>query len=278
MKKIIIKFIILTFIIVTLTLIYSRYIETKRLVTKEITITENNINKDFDGIKIVHISDIHYKRIINKDFLDKITKEINLINPDIIIFTGDLIDRNSTLKETDIDILKEFLKNLNAKYGKYSVIGNHDYIINIEQLRNIYTSSGFMLLENNYDLIYSKNNNTIYIGGISTGNFNEEDINNMIIEDDIYKILIFHEPDFVNEFQNINADLLLSGHSHNGQVNIPLLKKYFLPKNATKYYKEYYNINGKDLFISSGIGVSRYNFRLFNPPKINFYRINKETN
>lgn len=275
MKKIFLKVFIFLVLLIAFTIFYSRYIETKRLVTKEIVLNSNNINDDFDGLKTVHISDIHYKRVIDEKFLEKIIKEVNLLNPDIIVFTGDLIDNSSNIDKEDISVLKTFLKSLNAKYGKYSIIGNHDYAIDIEQLRNIYQEGKFILLENSYDLIYSKNNDTIYIGGISTGNFNSDDISNMIIEDDIYKILLFHEPDFVYEFESIDASLLLAGHSHNGQVNIPYLKKYFLPKNATTYYEEYYNINGKDLYISSGIGVSRYNFRLFNPPKINFYRINK---
>ena len=274
MKKIL-KIFITMLILIILLLLYSRFIGTIGLITKEYTIKDNNISNDFDGIKIIHFSDIHYKRIITKDRIDKIINEINLINPDIVIFTGDLIDQDSNIEEDDITYLKEALSKINAKYGKYSVIGNHDYSIDIEVLRSIYKESNFNLLENNYDIIYGKNNNKLYIGGISTGAFSDTVLNKMNYNEECYKIIILHEPDYTDEIISLNPNLILGGHSHNGQVNISYLKKYFVPTGSKKYYDEHYLVNNINLYISSGIGVSRYNFRLFNHPSINFYRINK---
>lgn len=274
MKKIL-KIFITLLILIILLLLYSRFIGTIGLITKEYTIKDNNISNDFDGIKIIHFSDIHYKRIITKDRIDKIINEINLINPDIVIFTGDLIDQDSNIEEDDITYLKEALSKINAKYGKYSVIGNHDYSIDIEVLRSIYKESNFNLLENSYDIIYGKNNNKLYIGGISTGAFSDTVLNKMNYNEECYKIIILHEPDYTDEIISLNPNLILGGHSHNGQVNIPYLKKYFVPTGSKKYYDEHYLVNNINLYISSGIGVSRYNFRLFNHPSINFYRINK---
>ena len=274
MKKIL-KIFITLLILIILLLLYSRFIGTIGLNTKEYTIKDNNISNDFDGIKIIHFSDIHYKRIITKDRIDKIINEINLINPDIVIFTGDLIDQDSNIEEDDITYLKEALSKINAKYGKYSVIGNHDYSIDIEVLRSIYKESNFNLLENSYDIIYGKNNNKLYIGGISTGAFSDTVLNKMNYNEECYKIIILHEPDYTDEIISLNPNLILGGHSHNGQVNISYLKKYFVPTGSKKYYDEHYLVNNINLYISSGIGVSRYNFRLFNHPSINFYRINK---
>lgn len=275
MKKVLKVFIIIITLIVLL-LLYSRFIGTTGLTTKEYTIKDNNISDDFDGIKIVHFSDLHYKRIITKDRIDKLINEINLINPDIVIFTGDLIDQDSDITEDDISYLKETLSKINAKYGKYSVIGNHDYSIDIEALRSIYKESNFKLLENSYDIIYGKNNNKLYIGGISTGAFSDTVLTKMSYNEECYKIIILHEPDYTDEIISLNPNLILGGHSHNGQVNIPYLKKYFVPTGSKKYYKEHYLVNNTNLYISSGIGVSRYNFRLFNHPSINFYRLNKD--
>ena len=97
----------------------------------------------------------------------------------------------------------------------------------------------------------------------------------MKYDEESYKIIILHEPDYTDEIISLNPNLILGGHSHNGQVNIPYLKKYFVPTGSKKYYDEHYLVNNTNLYISSGIGVSRYNFRLFNHPSINFYRINK---
>lgn len=275
MIKKIIKIVLLIIIIITLTLIYSRYIATIGLKTNEIVLNNQNIAEDFNGLKLVHFSDLHYKRIITKKRISELVNEINLINPDIVVFTGDLIDDDSTINEEDIRYLKETLNSIKSKYGKYTILGNHDYSLAIETLRNIYNEANFTLLENNFDYIYSKNNNKIYIGGISTGEFNNETINNIKTDDDVYKIILLHEPDFIEDISSLNANLALAGHSHNGQVNIPYVKKLFLPKNAKKYYEEYYKVNNTNFYISNGIGVSRYNFRLFNTPSINLYRINK---
>lgn len=68
-------------------------------------------------------------------------------------------------------------------------------------------------------------------------------------------------------------DLVLTGHSHGGQVRIPFIGKLYTPEGAKKYYDEYYKINNTDLYISSGLGTSMYKFRLFNRPSFNFYRI-----
>ena len=177
---------------------------------------------------------------------------------------------------SDYEGLKETFKKINAKYGKYSVIGNHDYSIDIEKIRNIYKESDFILLENNYDFIYSKNNQKIFIGGISTGEFNESVLSKLTNEENIYKIIIMHEPDYIDSIKGLKPNIVMAGHSHNGQINIPYIKNFFLPTNAKKYYDKYYKVDNIDLYVSNGIGVSRVNFRLFNTPSINFYRINKK--
>lgn len=273
MKKILKLFFVILLLIIII-ILYSRFIGIKGLITKEYTINDN-IPNDFDGIKIVHFSDLHYKRIITQKDINKIIEEINLINPDIVVFTGDLIDKDSDIEDKDITYLKNILSKINTKYGKYAVIGNHDYSIDINILRDIYKESNFNLLENTYDIIYGKNNEKIFIGGLSTSSFSNTSLEKLNYNESCYKIFILHEPDYTDEIIKLNPNIIFAGHSHNGQINIPYLKKYFVPEGAKKYYEEHYLINNTSLYISSGIGVSTYNFRLFNHPSINFYRINK---
>ena len=86
-----------------------------------------------------------------------------------------------------------------------------------------------------------------------------------------------HEPDITFDIVNdYSVNLILAGHSHNGQVRLPIIGAIYTPPGAKKYYDEYYSVSGTDLYISSGIGVSSINYRLFNRPSINFYRVNKE--
>ena len=281
MKKII-RLLLIIILLISTTIIYARYGGTSGLITKEYKIDVANIDSSFDGLKIIHFSDLHYLRIINKERLKEIVDEINLINPDIVFFTGDLIDKDYNPKDKDKEDLIELLSKIKTKYGKYTIIGNHDYIKDKELLEDIYTNSNFILLKNNYDIIYGENNDKLFIGGLDTYSYNEADINKVMEyfkdnKDINYKIILVHEPDYIDNIINkYNIDLVLSGHSHNGQVNIPYIKNFFLPYGSKKYYKNYYKVDNTDLYISSGIGESRINFRLLNKPSINFYRIKKE--
>ena len=282
MKKIL-KFLLFAIVVIILVIAYSRYVGTSGLVTKEYKIETNKIDDSFDGLKIVHFSDLHYKRIINRERLESVVEEINLINPDIVFFTGDLIDKDFDITDQDKIDLTECLKMINSKYGKYAVNGNHDYVRDENLLNEIYDGSDFILLNNNYDIIYGDGDDKLFIGGLDNYSYGKSDIDkvmNYFVNNEYisYNIILVHEPDYADNFINrYNIDLILSGHSHNGQVNIPYIKKLFLPYGSKKYYENYYEINNTLIYVSSGIGESRINFRLFNRPSINFYRINKNT-
>ena len=235
-------------------------------------------------------------------------------NAEIIIFVFDLTNLE-TINRFD-SYIKDLKNNLDDKF-KVIIIGNkmdlfrgelsmvHDIINkkiefyehlkdrivyvdtsaksgkNIDLLKDIYTNSGFTLLQNSYDIIYGKDNDKLFIGGVDTYSYNESDIDKVMNyftdnEDISYKIILTHEPDYTDIIlSKYKVNLVLAGHSHNGQINIPYVKKLFLPYGSKKYYENYYKVNDTDLYVSSGIGESRINFRLFNKPSIIFYRINK---
>lgn len=282
MKKII-KILLIPIIIITIIILYSRYLGTSGLITKEYKIETSKIDTSFDGLKVVHFSDLHYLRVTNDTTFKKVVEEINLISPDIVFFTGDLIDKDYEITEIDKNKLIELLSSITSKYGKYAVIGNHDAIKNEEELKDIYSSSGFTLMQNTYDIIYGDESDKLFIGGLDTYSYDKADIDKVMeyfsTNDDInYKIILVHEPDYTSTIlSKYDVNLILSGHSHNGQINIPYIKTLFLPYGSEKYYENYYKVGSTDLYISSGLGESRINFRLFNRPSINFYRINKIT-
>ncbi len=279
MKRIL-KILLFFLIFVIVVMFYSLFIVTNKLETHEYRVDTPTLDESYNGLKIIHFSDLHYLRNLNENKLDKIIDEINLINPDLVVFTGDLIDEDFTPTDEDINYLTDKLKSINAKYGKYSVLGNHDH--NTTLLENIYQNSNFTLLNNSYDIIYNEKNVPLFIGGLDsviTGNANIDTTMSYFNdhEDISYKIILVHEPDYadtiVGSYDNIN--LILSGHSHNGQVRVPFIGAIYTPESAKKYYDNYYKVNNTDLYISSGLGYSELNFRLFNSPSINFYRLVK---
>ena len=281
----IIKFIFSILLLIISVISYAHFIEPKLITFKEYKIKNSNITDNFNGFKIVQISDIHYGRMFDKKMMKKLVNSVNNIKPDIVVLTGDLIDKTAKM---NIEMSEEISKNLNkieANIGKYAINGNQD--LKFDEWTNIIKNSGFTNLNNSYDTIYKNGYNCMFIAGVSTKSdklsINDkltETINNLnSYEKDppIYKILLMHEPDTIDEIENNPFDLVLSGHSHHGQVkllNIPIT----LPNGAKKYYDSHYKINNTDLYISNGLGVSNYDFRLFNTPSFNIYNFIKETN
>lgn len=262
-------------------ILYARFIGTMGLETKEYAIYDKNLPSGFDGIKIVHFSDLHYNRAITSAKVDKIIEEINLINPDIVVFTGDLIDKDMIITDSDYEYLTKAFKRINSKYGKFSILGNHDYD-EMDKVIDVFNNSGFKYLENSYEIIYNDKNEKIFIGGIGNVSYDLDDIDKTMeyfnSNDDIdYKVMLLHEPDISKKIvEDYNVSLILAGHSHNGQVRLPLIGALYTPPGAKEYYDEHYVVDGANLYISSGIGVSTVNYRFWNRPSINFYRINRD--
>ena len=276
MKKFLFS-IIIVLVFIFGVLLYSRFIGVKGLNTNEILVNAN-VGTSYDGLKVVHFSDLHYKKVITEKRVKELVKEINKIEAEIVIFTGDLIDNDYELSNSDINFLIEELSSIKSKYGSYAVLGDNDYS-NIEVVNNIYIQSNFNLLNNSSSVIYNENNDRIYIGGMESYIKDKANINLLDEYQDIsYKIILVHEGDYIDDILEVIPDtnMILAGHSLNGSVNVPFIKNIILPNGSKKYNKPYYKVNDTDIYISNGIGVDRVNFRLFNTPSINFYRFNSK--
>lgn len=251
---------------------YMRFIETNRLVVKEFKIESTKVSKDLSGLKLVHISDLHYKTTIDKQYLKKLVKKINKLKPDILVFTGNLLNKDIQYSNNDYKDLRQNLKKINSN-SKYYVMGNDDY--KNENSSIILEFADFISLNNTEDYIYGSDNSKIIIHGM--GSFIENDFNttdSFITNDNtFFNIALFHEPDNILELQDKNIDLALTGHSLNNRINLPIIKEMFSDEGAIDYYDSYYNINNTHMYINAGIGTNGNRLRLFTPPTINFYRI-----
>jgi predicted MPP superfamily phosphohydrolase len=281
-KKNIIKVFVKIIIATNILLLYARFIGTSGLIIKEHRIYNSNIPDSFHGTKIIHVSDIHYGRVIQKERLNELVDKINELKPDIVVFTGDLIDKDTKLTKKDKKILIEALKKIDTNINKYAITGNHDH--QFKAYDSILLESDFVNLNDSYDVVYNKSYEPIMIAGLKTYKSTKKsmddrmiNINNYIADNKDtgpkYRILLMHEPDLIDEVQIDNFNLVLAGHSHNGQVRLPFIGATILPPKAKKYYKEYYSLGNTDLYISSGVGTSTINFRFLNRPSINLYRL-----
>lgn len=284
-KHTLLKFILIFLFIVTAIILYSRFVATDGLKVKEYKISNELISDNFYGFKIVHISDIHYGRTVNKKELERLVHEINLLKPDIVVLTGDLIDKDTEMNDDMKKEISDILSKIKVIIGSYAIDGNHDK--HFSEWNDIIENSGFKNINNSYELIYNESYTPILLAGISSNNEDnltieekytpiEEYINSDDNLKNVYKILLMHEPDFIDNINYSHFNLILAGHTHNGQVRLPIIGATILPPNGKKYYDEYYKLNNTDLYISSGLGTSNISFRLFNKPSINFYRLSNK--
>ena len=280
----ILKLIIFIILIIALIIAYGFLIEPKLITVKEHKITVNNLPDNFNGFKIVHISDLHYGRMFDEDRLKKLVNSINEQKPDIVVLTGDLIDKDTNMTIDEANKISAELNKINSTSGKYAISGNND--LKFDEWTNIITNGGFIDLNNTYDTIYKDGYQNIFIAGASTlqdkQSINDkvktsiDYLNSFDKNGPVYKILLLHEPDVIDDI-NVNPfDLILAGHSHAGQVRLPFIGAIYLPDGAKKYYDSHYKLENSDLYISNGLGVSNYNFRLFNTPSYNLYRLVKK--
>lgn len=255
MKKIFIYLILF----LSLIFIYARFIEVNNFIVKEYQIINNKIPEEFNGYKIIQISDLYYD---GKD-INNIIDRINLLKADLVLFTGDLL-KNNTSKENQ-DKLIEYLNKIESNYGIYYCQGDNDQT---NEFKYVIEKTKFKQLDNNYEYLYNGSKNTIMLLGsgllLDNEKFNYEDNNN-------FKIMISHKPDNIEKLEK-EVDLYLSGHTLNGQIRLPLVGG-IIYKDRGKYYEEKYTINNTTIYISNGLGTPGYDIRLFNTPSINFFRL-----
>ena len=276
-----IKTMLIIFIIGTLFFTYTTYISTVKIHTREYRIINNKIPTNFNGTKIIQFSDLHYGSTITIKKVKEIVKKINETNPDIVVFTGDLIDINYPLNNYEQEEIIKALKNIKSTLGKYAILGEEDK----ENFTTIMNASDFIILKNEYDLIYKDDNNPILLIGLNNNSKDTASIENAFNyfntenhNSNIFSITLTHEPDTVDLIDTTKTQLILAGHSHNGSIRIPFINKALVNKDgAKKYNQDYYKVNNTDLYISSGIGTNNYvGFRLFCRPTISLYRISNK--
>jgi hypothetical protein len=218
---------------------------------RDITITNLNItlpkgNGKLNELNVVMASDLHLSTIDGERLLSKIIDKINSVNPDIVLFGGDIVDdKAEILKDRGIG---ESFKRLNPKYGVYSITGNHEFINDVESSVKFMEEYGMKILRDEYEFIDS----SFYLVGRDdvvkkqfTGRERKK-LNEIIssINSNYPKVLLDHTPVKLEQAENNGIDLQFSGHTHHGQIwpaNIITNMIYevswgYLEKGKTKYY------------------------------------------
>ncbi len=269
-KRIVIALIII-FLLVFFTFFYITNIGTTSLIVNEEAIVNSKLPESFSGLKVIQFGDLHYS---NYNLLKEVVNAITKRNPDLILFTGDLLGNEDLTPKNRKKLVKE-LKRLNSTLGKYAVLGESDN----DDAISILVDCGFKVLDDSNELIYNESNEPIMLVGLNTNNDSINYDKAFTNYNDVtYTITIFHKPDYIDEFVEVYpVDLALAGHSHLGEIRIPYLLNLASKDHASKYINSYYKINNTEFYITSGIGTDTYDVRINARPSINFFRLRKTT-
>jgi uncharacterized protein len=246
------------------------YWQNNSVTINEMKIVSGEIPGEFQGFKIVQLSDLHSKSFGKEQ--EKLIDKVIRSSPDIIVFTGDLVDQ----KKYDEHISMKLMTELTETAPVYFVSGNHEWWSGrFPALEEKLGTAGVTVLRNEA-LHIKMGSEKIVLAGIDDpagGQSTEESLNaslQNIPVNDTFTILLSHRPELFTLYAEHDADLIFSGHAHGGQVRIPLLGGLVAPDQG--FLPEYdggkYEIGGSQMIVNRGLGNSIIPQRLFNRPEI----------
>ena len=257
------KYLLKTLFIITLLLAgYSYFIEPNKLEVTNYTIQD----KELSGVKIVFASDFHIKPNQQKR-LEQIANIINAQNPDLVVSAGDYVSGHTQESTMHPKQIAEELSKVKTKYGFYTTLGNHDGWYDRWYIKELLEKQNIKVL-NNKNVKLNINGKDIYIAGVEDMMTAFPNIEDALRGTKSPTILLTHTPDVFPDVPK-NVNLTLAGHTHGGQVRLPVIGPIFTASSyGNKYAIGLIEENGKKLITTRGIGVSILPFRFNCPPEI----------
>lgn len=241
-------------------LAWSFYGGVRNTPVKEITIALPGLPAALDGLRIAQISDIHVDSEWKLRQFNALVDSVNAAKPDLVLFTGDLIDPGLTCREG----LQESAARLKSRLGIYGSLGNHEYYYGLDKAMACYRAFGIKLLRNSSaDLGDLK---LIGLGDIHTEGLSPEDVTAQLraAGNGKFRLLLSHQPVYYREIAAEGVPLTLSGHTHRGQI-FPF---HIFTRLAYKYFYGLFRIKNSAFYVTSGAGVWGPPMRWFAPAEI----------
>lgn len=241
--------------------------QNNHLVITTYVYNSSKISSDANKFRIVQISDLHNACFGKNN--KKLVHYIDNLTPDIIVITGDIVDSNHTNISTAIKFVEEVAK----KYPVYYVTGNHEYWLDETERKELFTgirNAGAVILDNE-SISLNTDMGAMTLIGLDDNNLNDGTLRSMVemCNNDL-TIVLAHEPQYIDQYGNAGADLVLTGHAHGGQMILPFIGPLIAPDQGflPKYTAGQFEKNNTTMYISRGMGNSVIPVRLFNYPEI----------
>ena len=266
MRKIPHKKILILILIIIILIPFCLY-QNKHLVITTYTYESEKLGEDLDGYRIVQISDLHNATFGKGN--KKLLKTIRSCSPDIIVITGDLVDSNHTNVERAVAFVKEAVKIAPVYY----VTGNHEYWLdpseNEQMMQGILAAGAYDLDDEAVRI--EKGDSSFLLVGLDDQHLSDETLKNLLQEQkNELSIVLAHEPQYLQNYANAEADLVLTGHAHGGQIRLPFVGGIVAPDQGflPEYTSGQYNSADTEMIVSRGLGNSIIPVRLFNYPEV----------
>jgi hypothetical protein len=258
-------------------LLYAKFIEPNWIEINSMELTLPHLAAEFNGYRIVQISDIHTDKSTTQKRLTHIFSLVNQQKPDLVAMTGDFITGGS---EKFLPKFEATLNQIQAKDKIVAVLGNHDYWADPLPISQALTKNGILNLGNEVYTL-QRGNSKLHIAGVDDIYMGKQRLDLVLskLTDDSAAILLAHEPDYADTSAATKRfDLELSGHSHAGQIRLPFFKPPILPTLGQKYYNGLYRVGEMMQYTNRGIGTTGLHLRFASRPEITVFTLKSVRN
>jgi predicted MPP superfamily phosphohydrolase len=261
----------IAFVVVMVLTVWGFVIEPNRLVVNEVSLPITEVDARFGNLKVALISDLHVgSSWVDLKKLHDVVAKTNAVKPDLILLAGDFVAESVIGGHfLDAESIAAELGNLSAPLGTFAVLGNHDWVYDGKRVTTALTSVGIHVIENGAVRI-NRDGKHIWLLGIADAWTRKPDFSKALAEvtDDAPVMAFTHNPDiFPNAPQRVL--LMLAGHTHGGQVNLPFVGRLVVPSKYNQRYAIGHVVeNGRHLYVSPGVGTSVFPVRFRVPPEI----------
>jgi predicted MPP superfamily phosphohydrolase len=249
-------------------LVYAREVEPRRLEVVRPELTLPRLAAAFDGYRVVQIGDLHLDDWSRPARLHRVAEMVNAEDPDLVVVTGDFASYSA--RRLDTGRLVGALRRLSARDGVLAILGNHDYLTDMRLIRRCIREAGLTELINEVATL-RRGSSELHVAGVDDVMEGRSRLD-LVLRDlpaSGAAVLLAHEPDFADVAAATGRfDLQLSGHSHGGQVRVPLLGRAVLPPFSQRYTRGLHRVGGMLVYTNRGLGTVHARLRFGCRPEI----------
>lgn len=237
----------------------------------------------FNGFRIAQLSDIHMEEFTEPFFVREAVNHINALQPDAVMLTGDFVTHELRSKQFSLGAAwkcASILSELKCT-ARYAIFGNHDAMLDENEIGSALRENGITVLRNTF-IPLERGGGRVWLAGIDDPLMGKPNIGLAIPESIRNRknepvILLCHAPDYVNQIKDRaeaqSVNLMLSGHTHGGQVRIPFVPPVHLPPLGRDYISGWFRFGGLQLYVNRGLGTVGLPFRFNCPPEISLFTL-----